>query len=173
MQWFKRAVLVVALVGMVLAVRPMILDAYAPCNCTAYAHSRRPDLPMTLGNARTWGVRARAAGYVVDGHPRVGDIMVLQPGVQGASWYYGHVAYVTAVSGNIVTVREMNGGDSSCRVARDQFHTGWGVQFIHRPSYRSVASVQTSYVSHASHSASAQKKSGAHTVATTHRHGQQ
>lgn len=131
MQWFKRALAAVAVIGMILSARPFAVDAYASCNCTAYAHSRRPDLPMTLGNARTWGIRARANGFRVDSHPRVGDVMVLQPGVQGASWGYGHVAYVTAVYGNRVVVRQMNGGEG-CWVSRTVFHTGWGVQFIHR-----------------------------------------
>lgn len=105
--------------------------AYASCNCTAWAHAKRPDLPMTLGNARTWASRARAAGFSVTSRPRVGDIMVLQPGVQGASRRYGHVAYVVGVSGSRVTVSEMNGG-SGCGVRRDSYHTGGGVSFIHR-----------------------------------------
>jgi len=97
----------------------------------AYAHSRRPDLPRTLGNARTWGVRARAAGFRVDGKPRVGDVMVLQPGVQGAHRRYGHVAYVVGVSGNRVTTLQMNGG-RGCRVSRTVFRVTRGVSFIHR-----------------------------------------
>ena len=110
---------------------PRTADAYARCNCTAWAHAKRPDLPLTLGNARTWASRARARGFSVDGRPRVGDIIVLQPGVQGAHWRYGHVAYVIAVRGSQVTVTEMNGG-RGCRVVRDYFHTGRGVSFIHR-----------------------------------------
>src|SRR5919199_5415521 len=78
-------------------------SAYEACNCTAWAHAKRPDLPMTLGNARTWASRARARGFPVDSRPRVGDVMVLQPGVQGANRRYGHVAYVIAVRSNLVT----------------------------------------------------------------------
>lgn len=104
--------------------------AYAPCNCTAWAHQQRRDLPRNLGNALTWGVRAQAQGYPVDGRPRVGDIIVLQPGVQGADRRYGHVAYVTGVSGDRVTVSEMNGGQG-CRVSRTTFRVGRGVAFIH------------------------------------------
>src|ERR687885_2771607 len=110
-------------------IAPRTADAYARCNCTAWAHAKRPDLPMTLGNALTWASRARAAGFPVDGRPRVGDIIVLQPGVQGASRYYGHVAYVTGVSGSTVRVSEMNGG-YGCRVEGDTFHTGRGVSFF-------------------------------------------
>lgn len=114
---------------------PSDISAYARCNCTAYAYARRPDLPLTLGDARTWAVRARAAGFPVDGRPRVGDIIVLRPGVQGAHRRYGHVAYVTGVSGNRVTVLEMNGG-SGCGVKRDSFRAGPGVSFIHRKGGR-------------------------------------
>ncbi|GAC1639855.1 MAG: hypothetical protein NVS4B8_07010 [Herpetosiphon sp.] len=97
MLWFKRVVTFIAFLALVMAVHPTVAQAYAPCNCTAYAHALRPDLPMTLGDARTWGVRARRMGYSVTSRPQVGDIMVLQPGIQGASRWYGHVAYVTAV----------------------------------------------------------------------------
>ncbi len=131
MQWSIRAVCALLFLAASLVIQPAPVDAYARCNCTAYAAVRRPDLPKTLGNAMTWGTRARKLGFPVDSKPRVGDIMVLQPGVQGASRRYGHVAYVIAVQGNRVTVREMNGGDPSCRVIRDVFHTGRGVQFIH------------------------------------------
>ena len=104
--------------------------AYARCNCTAWAHSKRRDLPLTLSHARYWASRARARGFPVDAKPRVGDVMVLQPGVQGAHRRYGHVAYVIAVKGNLVTVSEMNGG-RGCRVKRETYRAGRGVSFIH------------------------------------------
>ena len=109
---------------------PADAAAYARCNCTAWAASKRRDLPQTLGNANTWGVRAANQGFPVDGKPRVGDIMVLQPRVQGAHRVYGHVAYVTAVNGARVTVSEMNGG-RGCAVKRNVYRTGRGVAFIH------------------------------------------
>ncbi|HZB95868.1 MAG TPA: CHAP domain-containing protein, partial [Herpetosiphonaceae bacterium] len=109
-----------------IVIAPRTADAYARCNCTAWAHMKRPDLPLTLGNALTWASRARARGFPVDSRPRVGDVMVLQPGVQGANRRYGHVAYVIAVRGNLVTVTEMNGG-YGCRVRRHTYHTGRGV----------------------------------------------
>ena len=114
---------------------PTDTAAYARCNCTAWAHSKRPDLPMNLGNARTWAARARVQGYPVDGKPRVGDIIVLQPGVQGAHRRYGHVAYVVAVRGNRVDVTEMNGG-RGCHVRRDTFRVTRGVAFIHPKRWR-------------------------------------
>lgn len=137
MQWFKRAVPALALAGGLLFAQPAPVDAYARCNCTAYAHSRRPDLPLTLGHAKTWAARAKKLGYPVDGKPRVGDIIVLQPGVQGAHRRYGHVAYVIAVQGNRVQVREMNGG-RGCRVFADRFRVGRGVSFIHRKAAKKV-----------------------------------
>ncbi len=109
---------------------PADTSAYAACNCTAWAHSKRRDLPMSLGNARTWAARAAAKGFPVDTKPRVGDIIVLRPGVQGAHRVYGHVAYVIAVRGNRVTVSEMNGG-RGCRVKRETYRVGKGVSFIH------------------------------------------
>lgn len=113
-----------------LFVFPADTEAYARCNCTAWAHSKRRDLPLNLGNAKTWAARARAQGFPVDGIPRVGDVIVLQPRVQGAHRVYGHVAYVIGVSGSRVTVSEMNGG-GGCAVRRDTFRTGKGVSFIH------------------------------------------
>lgn len=110
-----------------LAYRP----AYAPCNCTAWAHKMRPDLPANLGNALTWAARAKAQGFPVDAQPRVGDIIAIRPGVQGADRRFGHVAYVTAVRGNRVTVSQMNGGQG-CRVKGATFRVGKGVLFIHR-----------------------------------------
>jgi peptidoglycan DL-endopeptidase CwlO len=109
---------------------PADTSAYAKCNCTAWAHSKRPDLPLTLGHAKTWGVRAQALGFPVDGKPRVGDVIVLQPGVQGAHRVYGHVAYVIGVNRNSVTVSQMNGGQG-CIVKRGTFRLTKGVAFIH------------------------------------------
>lgn len=127
------AVLFSFLLASLFIVFPADTEAYARCNCTAWAHSKRQDLPLNLGNAKTWGVRAEAQGFPVDGKPRVGDVIVLQPRVQGAHRVYGHVAYVIGVSGNKVTVSEMNGGN--CNVRRDTFRTGKGVSFIHpKPS---------------------------------------
>src|SRR4051812_43989871 len=118
------------LLASLFVVFPAGSEAYARCNCTAWAYSKRRDLPLNLGNAKTWAVRAKAQGFPVDGKPRVGDVIVLQPRVQGAHRVYGHVAYVIGVSGNRVTVSEMNGG-GACAVKRDTFQTGKGVLFIH------------------------------------------
>jgi surface antigen len=59
------------------------------------------------GNALVWDTGARAAGYTVTTTPRTRSIVVMEPGVHGAS-SAGHVAWVTAVNGNEVTIIEMN-----------------------------------------------------------------
>jgi len=73
--------------------------------CTWYVASRRY-VPWG-GNAGTWLYNARRYGFSTGSTPRVGAIMVTRE-----SWW-GHVAYVERVSGNYVTVSEMN-------------HVGWG-----------------------------------------------
>ncbi|GAC1536992.1 MAG: hypothetical protein NVS2B7_07040 [Herpetosiphon sp.] len=144
MLWFRRTMSALAVLAMLVSARPASVNAYASCNCTAYAHYRRQDLPMNLGDAWMWGYRAKNQGFPVDSYPQVGDVMVLQPGVQGASWDYGHVAYVVAVYDDYsFAVREMNGGDSSCGVYRDEFHVGRGVKFIHHKYQRSSYSASS------------------------------
>jgi surface antigen len=54
-----------------------------------------------------WDTGAAAAGYTVSGTPRTRSILVMEPGVHGSS-SVGHVAWVTAVNGNEVTIIEMN-----------------------------------------------------------------
>jgi len=73
--------------------------------CTWYVASRRY-VPWG-GNAGTWLYNARKYGFSTGSSPRVGAIMVTRE-----SWW-GHVAYVERVSGNYVTISEMN-------------HVGWG-----------------------------------------------
>jgi surface antigen len=55
------------------------------------------------GNAGTWLYHAKAAGYATGRSPRPGAIMV-----STENRYYGHVAIVEKVSGDIITVSEMN-----------------------------------------------------------------
>ena len=59
------------------------------------------------GNAMVWDTGAAAAGYTVSGTPRTRSILVMEPGVHGSS-SVGHVAWVTAVNGDQVTIVEMN-----------------------------------------------------------------
>ena len=84
------------------------------------------------GNARDWGWKARNAGWTVSNTPRARSIVVLQPGVYGSS-SAGHVAWVTSVSGNSVTVIEMNAlaGEGSYNT-RTFTHVS-GMQYILAP----------------------------------------
>ena len=85
-----------------------IANTYDFGYCTFWAALRREQtghsLPSNWGNANTWGVRARAAGYQVDHIPTTGAVM------QTTAGPLGHVAYVEAVSSvsGSWTISEMN-----------------------------------------------------------------
>lgn len=74
---------------------------YVAGQCTWYVASKRP-VPMTLGNAGMWFVNAQAWGFPVGSEPRAGAVAVSTAG------YYGHVAYVESVQGDMVLISEMN-----------------------------------------------------------------
>lgn len=83
-------------------------NAYAWGNCTWYVYNRRPDIGSFWGNATSWAMSARAAGFSVGSTPVVGSIAQWNA-YAGGSWGYGHVAYVEAVnSDGTVTISEMN-----------------------------------------------------------------
>lgn len=69
--------------------------------CTWYVANKRY-VPWG-GNAGTWLYHAKAGGYATGRSPKVGAIMVTTE-----NRYYGHVAYVEKVSGDTITVSEMN-----------------------------------------------------------------
>jgi peptidoglycan DL-endopeptidase CwlO len=132
MAWATRPRLVLVFAMLILASAlfvPSSATAYARCACTDWAHRNRPDLPSNLGNALSWGARARAQGFPVDGNPRAGDIVVFQPGVQGAHRRLGHVAYVVGVGGGKIQFTEFNG---TCRVNSRSARITGGMAFIHR-----------------------------------------
>ncbi len=68
--------------------------------CTWYVASRRY-IPWS-GNAGTWLYRAKSMGYATSKTPTVGSIMV-----SSESWW-GHVAIVEKISGDMITISEMN-----------------------------------------------------------------
>lgn len=81
-------------------------NAYAKGYCTWYAFERRKQIGRPVGsfwgNAATWAMYARAAGFTVNNTPAVGAIMQNGGG-------YGHVAIVEQVMDNgDVRVSEMN-----------------------------------------------------------------
>ena len=69
--------------------------------CTWYVATRRY-VPWG-GHAKYWLANARSYGYRVDHIPSVGAIMVTNE-----NRYYGHVTYVEAIHGNLITISEMN-----------------------------------------------------------------
>lgn len=81
--------------------RPSVgAGGYARGYCTYYVASRRA--VGAWGNANTWYGSAAASGYGVGSVPRRGAVAWTGAG------YYGHVAYVESVNGDMVTVSEMN-----------------------------------------------------------------
>jgi LysM repeat protein len=76
-------------------------NGYAFGYCTYYVASRR-SVPSNWGNANQWYYNAQASGFSVGSTPVPGAIAWTGAG------YYGHVAYVESVSGNDVTISEMN-----------------------------------------------------------------
>lgn len=76
-------------------------NSYSPGYCTWYVKNKRGNIPNGLGNAATWYSRAAAQGIPVGSTPRVGAVAWQGGGL-------GHVALVTAVNGDKVTISEMN-----------------------------------------------------------------
>jgi surface antigen len=86
-------------------------NGYAFGYCTYYVASRR-SIPSFWGNASSWYYNAQASGFSVGSAPATGAI------AWSGAGYYGHVAYVEAVSGDMVTVSEMNYNGGWDRVSR-------------------------------------------------------
>lgn len=82
-------------------------NTYAYGNCTWYAFERRKQMGRPVGsfwgNANTWAIYARSAGFPVNRTPAAGAVLV------DTSGYFGHVAVVESVSGNgDIVISEMN-----------------------------------------------------------------
>jgi len=92
--------------------------------CTYYVATRR-HVPTSWGNAKSWLYSASRAGYSTGSSPAVGAIVVTTE-----SWW-GHVGYVERVSGNTITIAEMN-------------YRGWGV--INRRTLPAYGGVVRGYV---------------------------
>jgi len=106
--------------------------------CTWYANERYYRLHgiyvpwQTSANAWQWRARAAEFGWRASLQPSFGSIMVLQPGVQGAS-RIGHVGVVERVNrdGSFIA-SSMNWGFRRAAVTWWRFFPGPGVSFISR-----------------------------------------
>jgi surface antigen len=115
------------------------LNRFAYGQCTYWANMRYHQLTgywvPWQGDAYQWVAGAQAYGWIVSARPRVPSIIVLQPGVQGAS-AYGHVAVVERINpdGSVYTSNYnwyANGGWN--RLSYVTFHPGRGVAFVWHP----------------------------------------
>ena len=98
--------------------------------CTWWVARRRPDLPYfphRSGDAMNWAKSAAAAGFSTGAIPVRGAVAVFAPGQYGAG-RYGHVAYVTEVSGLEMTISE----DNFARRPSKRTIRWEGLQFIYR-----------------------------------------
>jgi surface antigen len=130
-----------------------LLSVFQNGQCTEWAADKRPDvvkdivvstvaqelrqgLSEALPNfdARNWARMARNAGLPTGHEPKVGALMVFQPGVLGAG-SAGHIAYVKSVRKRSFTVSEMH-APLLFQVSYETFSTSIarlrGVRFIYR-----------------------------------------
>ena len=103
-----------------------LLSLFQNGQCTQWAADKRPDVVKSivistvshdllrgLGetipsfDARNWATLAQAAGLPTGQRPKVGALMVFQPGVMGAG-SAGHIAYVQSVRKRTFTISEMH-----------------------------------------------------------------
>lgn len=117
------------------------INRFAFGQCTYWANYRYHQLTGYwvdwLGNAYQWAAGAKAAGWIVSSKPNLKgpSIMVLQPYVEGAS-YFGHVAVVEKVNsdGSVLTSNfnwYANGGWDT--LSDWTFTPGLGVWFVWHP----------------------------------------
>jgi surface antigen len=86
----------------------------------------------TNADAWQWTARAYDFGWHVSAIPRIGDIVDLQPWVQGA-YGLGHVAVVERILSNgEVIASNMNWGSTPWAITDVAFTPGPGVTFIHQ-----------------------------------------
>lgn len=95
-------------------------------------------IPGAYGNADQWGTRARREGYVVDNKPAVGSV---------AWWRSCHVAWVSEVSGDYVTIEEYN-YDYTHRYHKRTIPISKVDGFIHFKDLSASTVVKTPSVSH-------------------------
>jgi surface antigen len=104
-------------------------DPYSsrPGSAIRFGYDRRPDLP-DLGDASQWITRARGKGFPTGSRPLPEAIAWFPPNRNGVG-PYGHVAYVTAVSGNTISITDYDGERP---VERHRTILWAGLRFIYR-----------------------------------------
>jgi surface antigen len=113
--------------------------------CTYWASERYHTLtgyyvPWS-GNAFQWAGNASAYGWQNSSQPSVPSIMVLQPGVQGASGLYGHVGVVEKINTDGTFVASnLNWAPNPQDVKNITFRIGQGVSFVSAPGIASSPS---------------------------------
>lgn len=117
---------------------PGFVNVFPYGSCTWWANQRYYQLhgvfvPWRIqSNAWQWTARAYQFGWHVSRSPVEGAIIDLQPGVQGASFWAGHVAVVERILSNgHVIASNMNWGARPWRVTYIEFAPGSGVTFIY------------------------------------------
>jgi surface antigen len=113
-------------------------NSFSYGQCTWWADERYHQLhgiyvPWSKkANAWQWTARALDFGWHVSPAPQVGDIIDLQPNIQGAS-NLGHVAVVERIlsNGHVIT-SNLNWGSNPAKVTEFEFAPGPGVSFIHQ-----------------------------------------
>jgi surface antigen len=129
-----------------------LLNLFQNGQCTQWVADKRPDvvkhivvssvasdIQQGLGevipnfDARYWGTLAHQAGLPTGHRPKVGALMVFQPGVLGAG-SAGHIAYVQSVRRHWFTISEMHAPllfHVTYETLRRSSVRRWGVRFIY------------------------------------------
>ncbi|OFI48900.1 hypothetical protein BG261_05725 [Floricoccus tropicus] len=111
--------------------------SYPVGQCTWYVYNRIKQLGgsvgETMGNGGDWGVTGLARGYEVSSTPEAGYAISFKPGVAGADGFYGHVAFVEAVTADGILISESNVlglGKVSYRIIPNDIALSSGVTYI-------------------------------------------
>lgn len=114
----------------------VVANTFPEGACTWWANQRYHALHGIFvpwhGNAAEWEGRALAFGWRVSTNAHVGDIIVLQPWIQGAS-QLGHVGVVEKIYANgRIVASSLHWYPHPERVTTYIFHYGKGVDFIRK-----------------------------------------
>jgi surface antigen len=129
-----------------------VMSIFQNGQCTQLAADKRPDVVRAIVlttiahevqngqgeaipnfDARYWGTLAHKAGIATGKQPRVGALMVFQPGVLGAG-STGHIAYVQSVRKHRFTIAEMHAPglyQVTFETYRRSIARRWGLRFIY------------------------------------------